>query len=114
MLSVVSEESISIMDIRVEFQKIKIPVKESAVYNRVRRMEDGGLIQRKNREFSRKGRVGMGPLEYFLTEKGLVERDALNADNPPPPKPDPVKEIPGTKKLSVEDYLQMPVIKPLE
>ncbi len=114
MLSPVPEEGISIKDILAKFKEIKISVRETAVYFRIHKMEPDGLIQPQNKEFSRRGRVGMGPLQYLLTEKRLIERDRLNRENPPPPKQEPIKETPGTKKLSISDYLQMPVIKPLE
>ena len=60
----------------------------------------------------------MGPCEYFLTAEGLIERDKLNMANPPPLKPEPVKKTSEvtfeTGVRSIGDYLQMPIIKPLE
>ena len=118
MLSVIAEGALSIKDILVEFKKVKISVKETAVYHRIHRMEADELIQKMPKGPSATSRRGVGPHKYLLTEKGSRERDALNLANPPPSKPGPVEEAPEstpeTGIRSIGDYLQMPITKPLE
>lgn len=118
MLSAVPTESLSIKDILFEFEKIKIFVKETAVYHRIHRLEAAGLIQKKIVSRNVKSVGGRGCYEHFLTKAGEQERDKLNTENPQPPKPYPAKEtsevILKTGIRSIGDYLQSPIIRSLK